>query len=226
MDKTILFVDDEEGISEIYVDLLKVKGYKVIFLKDPKKAFNQYKLIQPDLVLLDVQMPEMSGIDVAKKIREKDQNTPILFLSGTEGYVNVVKGIEIGANDYIRKDVHLEELYARIKKEIDRNLTKSSDIIYLTQNTYVDRFSNSIVSCGTTHGFSEPEFCVVVLLADKVNLLVPITQVHETALKNRLRINNYTYKTFTKIRSAIQNDKSLELVRIRGFISLRIINKL
>ncbi len=222
MGHTILYVDDEQGIPDVFVDYLNKNGYKVFFFRDPKEAILKYETIKPDLVLLDVAMPVLSGFEIAKTIRSIDANIPILFLSGTPGYENAIKGLKIGANDYIRKDIALEELCARIKKELNRNMTKAGTILRLTPETHIDRFSKKLVSCGETYKFSEKEFQILVLLADNANSLIPRAQILETVLSKRIRSDEYFYKTITKIRSAIKNDKSLILEAVHGSIFLKI----
>ncbi|MGI5914185.1 MAG: response regulator transcription factor [Bacteroidales bacterium] len=225
MKKTILFVDDEPDKMDICVEFLTNKGYKVHFFQDPKEALFQFLTIKPDLVILDVNMPNLSGFEIANTIRGKNPNIPILFLSGTPGHENAIKGLKIGANDYIRKDTHLEELYARIKKELDRNIGKSWERLTLTADTYIEKSTKKLVSCGFTHKFSEKEFQILVELADNVNTSVDRTYIIKKILDERLRSDDYLYKTITKLRSALKNDKSIKLEAISGSISLQVNNE-
>ena len=224
MKKTILFVDDEPDKMDICVEFLTNKGYRVFVFQDGKEAILQYLSIKPDLVILDVNMPDLSGFEIAKIIRNKDPHIPLLFLSGTSGHENAVKGLEIGANDYIRKDTHLEELYARIK-ELDRNIGKSWERLTLTADTYIEKSTKKLVSCGFTHKFSEKEFQILVELADNVNTSVDRIYIIKKILDERLRSDDYLYKTITKLRSALKNDKSIKLEAISGSISLQVNNE-
>ena len=115
---TILYVDDEPGSSEVYILYLREKGYNVEYFNDATEAMLRYASIKPDLVLLDVNMPVISGFDVAKAIRNINPDIPIIFLSGLDTSDSAVKGLNSGANDYIRKDVDLIEVEARIIKEL------------------------------------------------------------------------------------------------------------
>ena len=224
MKKTILFVDDEPGTLDICVEFLNNKGYKVFLFQDGKEAILQYLTIKPDLVILDVNMPELSGFEIAKIIRDNDPNIPILFFSGTQGHENAVKGLKIGANDYIRKDIHLEELCARIQKELDKNMSESWKILPLTTETYIDKSTKKLVSCGSTYKFPEKEFQILVELADNVNSSVLRTHIIKKILNERLRSDEYLHKTITKLRSALKNDKSIKLEAISGSISIQVVN--
>lgn len=223
MKKTILFVDDEPDKMDICVDFLTNKGYKVHFFQDPKEALFQFLTIKPDLVILDVNMPNLSGFEIANTIRGKNPNIPILFLSGTPGHENAIKGLKIGANDYIRKDIHLDELYVRIQKELDKVLTVSGDKLQLTSNTYIDLYKRKLVSFDINYKFNENEFLVLVELANNINAFVYREKILLEILKDRLGGQDYLYKTFSKIRSAIKKDKLLELITTSETIILKVI---
>ena len=149
---------------------------------------------------------------------------PYFSSLGLPAMKNAVKGLKIGANDYIRKDIHLEELCARIKKELDRNISKSRKLLPLTTKTYIDKSTKKLVSCGSTYKFPEKEFQILVELADNVNSSVLRTHIIEKILNERLRSDEYLHKTITKIRSALKKDKSIKLEAISGSISIQVVN--
>ncbi len=225
MKKTILFVDDEPDLQEICIDYLTLKGYEVHLFCDANEAISQYLTIKPDLVILDVNMPEQSGFLTAKIIRSKDPNIPILFLSGTSGHENAVKGLEIGANDYIRKDIHLEELCARIKKELDKKFIRPGDKLRLTPETYIDIYAKSLISYGVIYKFSDTEFQILLEISNNINALFDRKNIISKILRERIGADDYLSKTLTKIRAAIKNDKSIKLEAISGSISLQVVNE-
>ena len=92
------------------IDYLKRAGYKVVHAADGEQALWLYRRETPDLILMDVIMPKMSGFEVAKKIREEDFSTPILFISSLTHSQHAIDGFDLGANDYIRKEVLLDEV--------------------------------------------------------------------------------------------------------------------
>ena len=105
----ILYAEDDAMQAKTCIDYLKRAGYKVVHAADGEQALWLYRRETPDLILMDVIMPKMSGFEVAKKIREEDFSTPILFISSLTHSQHAIDGFDLGANDYIRKEVLLDE---------------------------------------------------------------------------------------------------------------------
>lgn len=106
----ILYAEDDAMQAKTCIDYLKRAGYKVVHAADGEQALWLYRRETPDLILMDVIMPKMSGFEVAKKIREEDFSTPILFISSLTHSQHAIDGFDLGANDYIRKEVLLDEV--------------------------------------------------------------------------------------------------------------------
>lgn len=123
MGKRILVVDDEKNIVDILKLNLQKEGYTVIEAYDGleavEKALPKNPEDKPDLVLLDVMLPEMSGFEVCKKVRESS-SVPILMITAREEEVDKVLGLEIGADDYVTKPFSMRELLARVKANMRR----------------------------------------------------------------------------------------------------------
>lgn len=115
--KKILIVDDEKPIVDILTYNLQKEGYSIIEAYDGEMGYNRAIKENPDLILLDVMLPKMDGIDVCKKIRETS-NVPIIMLTAKEDIVDKVIGLEVGADDYITKPYQTRELIARIKANL------------------------------------------------------------------------------------------------------------
>jgi DNA-binding response OmpR family regulator len=124
MKDTILVVEDDHAILSGLVDLLEDEGFKVCFARDGNKALKQYEAHKPDLVLLDIMIPEKSGFDVCKEIRKQDPLTPIVMLTAKGEEIDKVVGLEIGADDYIVKPFSVNELLARIRAALRRARAK------------------------------------------------------------------------------------------------------
>ena len=122
--KTILVVDDEESIVELLVYNLEKEGYKTLQANDGVTAVDIAVKEKPDLILLDVMLPNMDGISVCKRIRYS-LNVPILMISAKDTELDKVVGLEMGADDYITKPFKIREVMARIKA----NLRKSELMI-------------------------------------------------------------------------------------------------
>lgn len=124
MQERILVVEDEPAILTGIVDLLTGEQFKVSSARDGKEALRLYAEQKPDLILLDIMIPEKSGYDVCKEIRKHDQNVSILILTAKGQEIDKVVGLEIGADDYIVKPFGVKELIARIRAALRRNQIK------------------------------------------------------------------------------------------------------
>ncbi|OLN33412.1 response regulator transcription factor [Desulfosporosinus metallidurans] len=125
---TILVVDDEEPIQELLRFNLEKEGYRVCVAKDGQEAMEQVEKEQPDLLVLDVMLPGMSGVEVCRRLRliPKYQQTPIIMLTAKGEEIDKVLGLELGADDYMTKPFSPRELLARIKACL-RRLNNSSE---------------------------------------------------------------------------------------------------
>ncbi|MBM7635700.1 response regulator YycF [Streptococcus saliviloxodontae] len=117
--KKILVVDDEKPISDIIKFNLTKEGYDVVTSFDGRDALEQFEAEKPDLVILDLMLPELDGLEVAKEIR-KTSHAPIIMLSAKDSEFDKVIGLEIGADDYVTKPFSNRELLARIKAHLRR----------------------------------------------------------------------------------------------------------
>jgi len=117
-DRRILVVDDDKDALRAVSRALEAEGYVAILATDGKTAIEKIKEAQPDLVLLDVQMPGLSGIDTLKYLRGRKEYVATMFLSAKSQVDEVVHGLDCGADDYIRKPYNLKELLARIRSQL------------------------------------------------------------------------------------------------------------
>lgn len=119
MSPNILLVEDELSIAEPLMFLLEKEGFQVRHAVDGRDALNAFAESPPDLVLLDLMLPGMSGTDVCRTIRQTS-NTPIIMLTAKDSEVDIVVGLELGADDYITKPYATRELLARIRAVLRR----------------------------------------------------------------------------------------------------------
>lgn len=125
--KKILIVDDEKPISDIIKFNLTKEGYDIVTAFDGKEAVLAFEEEKPDLVILDLMLPEMDGLEVAKEIR-KTSHIPIIMLSAKDSEFDKVIGLEIGADDYVTKPFSNRELLARVKAHLRRTETIESAV--------------------------------------------------------------------------------------------------
>ena len=118
--KKILVVDDEKPISDIIKFNMVKEGYEVVTAFDGRQALEQFEAEKPDILILDLMLPELDGLEVARTIR-KSSNVPIIVLSAKDSEFDKVIGLEIGADDYVTKPFSNRELQARVKALLRRS---------------------------------------------------------------------------------------------------------
>ncbi len=173
--KKVLIVDDEEHIVELIKFNLETEGYKVITANNGVNAVKLTKREYPDLVLLDLMLPEMDGYDVCKAIKNnKDTgNTSIIMLTAKGEEFDKVLGLELGADDYITKPFSIRELQARVKAVLRRSVKVT--------NTEIDKFKCK----GLCVDFERHE---VLVKGKKVDLTLKEFELLEILIKNRGKI--------------------------------------
>lgn len=117
--KKILIVDDEKPISDIIKFNLTKEGYETVTAFDGREAITKFEEENPDLIILDLMLPELDGLEVAKEVR-KTSHIPIIMLSAKDSEFDKVIGLEIGADDYVTKPFSNRELLARVKAHLRR----------------------------------------------------------------------------------------------------------
>jgi DNA-binding response OmpR family regulator len=120
MARTILVVDDEPTLRETLVEALEMDGFRVVAAGDGREALTRFREERPDLVLLDLMLPELSGVEVCRIIRAESP-IPIIMLTAKDSELDKVVGLELGADDYVTKPFSLRELSARIRAQFRRS---------------------------------------------------------------------------------------------------------
>ncbi len=118
--KKILLVEDEEHLLKTILLNLELEGYQVITASDGIDALKKFRSASFDLIILDVMLPELNGFDVCEEIRKENTQVPVLFLTAKGTSTDKVKGLKLGADDYLTKPFNLEELLLRIQILIKR----------------------------------------------------------------------------------------------------------
>ena len=131
---SILVVEDEDKILRLLEIELEYEGYEVGKAMDGLQAFEKYRSQKWDLILLDVMLPSISGIELLRRIREHDVNTLVILLTAKSSVEDKVSGLDLGANDYITKPFQIEELLARIRAalRVKPSLTQEQDEASIT----------------------------------------------------------------------------------------------
>jgi len=127
MKSRVLLVEDELSLASIVKDALETQDFDVTIAVDGAEGLRRYFDLRPDILVVDVMMPKMSGFDMVKAIRQTDPNTPILFLTAKTSIDDVVTGFNLGANDYLKKPFAIPELVVRMKNLLGRSVGRALD---------------------------------------------------------------------------------------------------
>lgn len=156
MSKKILIVDDEADIIEMLKYNLEKEGYSVLTARNGKSALEEVRQ-HPDLVILDVMMPEMDGWEVCKRLKkdERTANIPVLFLTAKGSEVDEVVGLELGADDYIVKPISVRKLLARVKASLRRKDTLKSEAGERPSIIHIDKLEINVPNYTVSVGSKE-----------------------------------------------------------------------
>ena len=123
MSETILVVEDEPALQETLAYNLEKQGYTVEAVGDGRAALEAARRLKPDLIVLDIMLPELDGFEVTKILR-REMTVPILMLTARDDEIDRVVGLEVGADDYLTKPFSMRELLARVKAQLRRAQTR------------------------------------------------------------------------------------------------------
>jgi two-component system response regulator MtrA len=160
---SIMVVDDDQDLAEMLGIVLNAAGYEVDLVSRGDEVMALFTAQNPDLVLLDVMLPGLDGVEVCKLIREKSM-VPIVMLTARGDTQDVVAGLEAGADDYMVKPFNPSELVARIKVRLRRTSSEVSPGLRIG-NIEIDQISHTILREGELIGLTRLEFDLLVALA-------------------------------------------------------------
>ncbi|WP_019536893.1 response regulator transcription factor [Paenibacillus ginsengihumi] len=179
--ETILIVDDEAEIIELISLYLQKEGYNVVWTSNGQDALRMMEEHQPSLVILDILLPGMDGIEVCRQLR-KTYNTPILFVSCKNEDMDIILGFSIGGDDYITKPFSPGQLVARVKAHLRRSQLMEQSKEESQQLSFpgleIDLLSRVVRVGGTQVTLSSKEFELLTHLAKSPNKVIPLEQLY------------------------------------------------
>jgi DNA-binding response OmpR family regulator len=214
----ILFVDDDLKYSLLLKRFLEREGYEVIYAGNGSIALEQFPLVKPDLVLLDINMPGLNGFEVAEKIREKDGRTLLFFLSDRSGRDDRLKDFSLQGNDYLAKPFYPEELLARIRERFGMyGAERVEEEIYTFGATVFNYSANELcVAGGRTH-LTSRQADILRLLAAGLHKAVSRERILSAVWGNVSHANSLALNVqITYLRRALRNDGSLVILALTG----------
>lgn len=216
----ILVADDDREICDLLEIYINNEGFQVIKAYDGREAYQQFKEMTPDLVILDVMMPKMDGLEVMNKIRE-DSQVPILMLSAKTSDVDKIRGLAKGADDYVVKPFNPLEVIARVKSLLrrssyhqpntDENEIEIGPLVIRRDEHEVETIS------GESIRLTVLEFGILYLLASNPNRVFSADEIFERVWKQETDIPSKTVMVHVshlrdKIEKATNGEKVIQTV--------------
>ena len=216
----ILLVDDDFKNSMLLKRFLEVEGYCVTYANNGAIGWELFNTATPDLILLDVNMPELNGFELAKKIREVNKKVLIFFLTDRTEKDDRLKGFQLKGNDYIPKPFYPEELIAKIKERFE-NRTIEIQNEYLIGKTLFDSNISTVTYNGVSHTLTARQTDILLLLSQNMGKMVEREQILRTVWGDDSNANSLALNVqITYLRRILEEDTSISIVSLKkkGYI--------
>ena len=174
----ILLAEDEVDLNNVVTRYLKKNGYSVDSVLDGEEALDYLEYSEYDLVILDIMMPKVDGFEVIKKLRDKGNHTSVLMLTARDSADDKVKGLDLGADDYIVKPFDFNELMARIRAVVRRKYGNSSNKLVIG-DLILDTSEKSVTRAGRQIELTGKEYEVLEYLMQSKNRILSRDQIKE-----------------------------------------------
>ena len=216
----ILLVDDDLKNSMLLKRFLEVEGYCVTYANNGTIGWELYHTSKPDLILLDINMPEMNGFELAQKIREVNQKVLIFFLTDRTEKDDRLKGFSLKGNDYIPKPFYPEELIAKIKERFENRSIKMQRE-FMIGNTLFDSNLSTVTYNGVSHTLTARQTDILLLLSQNIGTMIEREQILKTIWGDDSNANSLALNVqITYLRRILEDDASISIVSLKkkGYI--------
>lgn len=215
---TVLFIEDEPALGMIVKDSLAYRGFDVLYAANGVEGLEQFRQHQPDIVVADIMMPDMDGFTMAEHIRRDDPHTPIIFLTARSQTADVVRGFELGGNDYLKKPFSLDELIARINALLRVGATRGSANGTLQIGRYIfDPAKQKLSVDNREVTLSHREAELLRRLYQQRNEVLGRSEVLNELWGDDSFFNGRSLDVFiTKLRRYLREDPKIQIINIRG----------
>ncbi len=218
----ILYVEDDESLSFVTRDNLELNRYQVTYCEDGRVAMDTIKSgARFDLCILDVMLPEIDGFDLAKAIRERDEQVPIIFLSAKSMKQDRIHGLSIGADDYMTKPFSIEELLLKIDIFLRRSQvggSKPKEMVPVAIGNYMFDYKNlSLSTTGYSETLTQKEADLLKLLFEHRNQVVKRSFILETIWgKDDYFLGRSLDVFISRLRKYLSIDERIKVENIHG----------
>ena len=222
MNNRVLVVEDDKNLGKVLTDYLTSKNYLVQLAEDGEIGFDFFTNNDYDIIILDVMMPKKDGFSLAKDIRKMNKDIPIIFLTAKSHKENIIKAINLGADDYLTKPFSIEELLLRMDAVLKR--TVKIDKIELDDNFIIGSYTfhhnqNLLISSsGTDYKLTTKENDLLKLFCENINSKVDRSLALMKIWGDDSYYNARSMDVYiAKLRKYLREDKKIDLKTIHGF---------
>jgi two-component system response regulator TrcR len=216
----VLLVEDEPVLASIVKESLEKRGFEITIAQNGVEGWSRFKLSRPDICVLDVMMPRKDGFSLLSEIRMVDEQIPVIFLTARTQTADILKGLELGADDYMKKPFSMEELVLRLKALVRRRISTDANHEALELNVGQFRYRHQHLELLTDNN-------IIYLSQREGDLLLLLLQHKNQLLERRLALiklwgeeNPLTTRSMdvyiTRLRKHLKTDLSIEIQNVRG----------
>lgn len=215
----ILYVEDEPFLGRIVKESLESRDFDVAMVTDGQQALSVFERDKPDICVLDVMLPSKDGYAIARDIKQVNPDVPIIFVTAKNQTEDVLKGFEVGGNDYLRKPFSMEELIVRVTNLL--NLSQKSGKA-LPENINLGKFEFSPLRYELKNGesvkkLSHREASLLQMLTENRNATVQRKDILLKLWGDDSFFNSRNLDVYiTKLRDYLKDDPSIEIITIKG----------
>lgn len=213
----ILLAEDEPSLGMIVKESLMQRNFDVTLCPEGSNAWETFHQFTFDVLVLDVMMPKKDGFTLAKEIRQVDKHIPIVFLTSKSQTEDVLRGFEIGCNDYLKKPFSMEELIVRIQALLQRNLTPKSQKKYLIGQYEFDTETQELKHISKTFLLTHRESKLLQLLIENKTEMLERSVILQNIWGKDDFFNGRSMDVFiTKLRKKLSLDPTVQIINSRG----------
>ncbi|HAM11423.1 MAG: two-component system response regulator [Bacteroidetes bacterium GWF2_41_9] len=212
----VLIAEDDIDFGNILAQYVTISGFTVRHAHDGKEAWELFQQDKPDICVLDVMMPEMDGFSLGEKIKEKDPDVPIIFLTAKSLKEDIVRGLKIGADDYITKPFDPEILILRINNILKRAYTSSNDEFRISET--ILKYNTLELICGNTKEkltLKEAQL-MKYFMVNKNRILAREDILTEIWGEDDYFLGRSMDVFISRLRKYVQDDKNIDIRTVRG----------
>ncbi len=217
MKMQILVVEDEQRMAELLRRTLQEEGHQVILASDGKEGFEIARSSPFDVIILDVMLPGMDGVTVARQLRERRNQTPVLMLTARDAPSDIIKGLDCGADDYLTKPFSIDILLARVRA-VSRRGAVARPVFLEISDVKLDPASRRVTRAGEVLGLTPREYKLLELLMRNPGRAISRDSILESVWGFDSDVNENTLEVFVRqLRLKVDTREPKLIHTVRGF---------